>query len=73
MPTELAAKARIRAVFFLVDVTTARLNMITRLLESKKLIPNVGAVLPLSEAQVAHQMLAGLPHERGKIVLNVSA
>jgi NADPH:quinone reductase-like Zn-dependent oxidoreductase len=37
------------------------------------LIPQVGTVLPLADARVAHQMLAGAPHARGKIVLNVAA
>jgi hypothetical protein len=29
-------------------------------------------VLPLAEARLAHEMLAGSPHERGKIVLTVA-
>ena len=29
----------------------------------------VGTVLPLDEARTAHEMLAGAPHKRGKIVL----
>jgi hypothetical protein len=28
-------------------------------------------VLPLSAARVAHEMLAGKPHKRGKIVLAI--
>jgi NADPH:quinone reductase-like Zn-dependent oxidoreductase len=31
----------------------------------------VGDVLPLTDAHVAHEMLAGKPHKRGKIVLRV--
>jgi hypothetical protein len=31
----------------------------------------VGDVLPLGEARIAHEMLAGKPHKRGKIVLTV--
>jgi NADPH:quinone reductase-like Zn-dependent oxidoreductase len=54
-------------------VTTDRLNTIAELFDSKKLVPQVGTVLPLADAHVAHQMLAGAPHERGKIVLNVAA
>lgn len=73
MPSELASKAGVRAVFFFVDVTTARLNNITELFDSKRLAPQVGTVLPLADARVAHQMLAGAPHARGKIVLNVAA
>lgn len=63
----------IRAVFFYVEVTTARLNKITELFDNGKLVTDVGTVLPLAEARVAHEMLAGAPHKRGKIVLNVAA
>jgi NADPH:quinone reductase-like Zn-dependent oxidoreductase len=63
----------VRAVFFYVDVTTARLNKIADLLDSGKLITDVGTVLPLEEARVAHEMLGGLPHKRGKIVLSIPA
>jgi NADPH:quinone reductase-like Zn-dependent oxidoreductase len=73
MPEDIAAKAGVRAVNFIVDVTTERLNTITELFDSKKLVPHVGTVLPLADAQIAHQMLAGAPHGRGKIVLNVAA
>ena len=62
-----------KAVFFFVDVTTARLNKITELLNSGDLITQVGTVLPLEEARVAHEMLGGAPHSRGKIVLQVAA
>ncbi len=63
----------VRAVFFYVDVTTARLNKITELFDSGKLITDVGTVLPLEKARVAHEMLGGLPHKRGKIVLSIAA
>ena len=63
----------IRAAFFYVDVTTARLNKITELFDSGKLVTDVGTVLPLEEARVAHQMLGGAPHKRGKIVLRMAA
>ena len=62
----------IRSVFFLVDVTTARLNLLTELFERKELKALVGTVLPLSDVRLAHQMLAGSRHARGKIVLKVS-
>jgi NADPH:quinone reductase-like Zn-dependent oxidoreductase len=62
----------VRTVFMLVDVTNERLAMITNLLESGTLKSSVGSVLPLDQAQTAHQMLAGAPHERGKIVLKVA-
>jgi NADPH:quinone reductase-like Zn-dependent oxidoreductase len=63
----------VRAVSFLAEVTTARLNAITELFESGKLLPHVGTVIPLDQARVAHEMLAGAPHKRGKIVLQVAA
>ena len=70
MPTNLAAEAGVRAVFFIVYVTTARLNVIAELFDTRKLTPQIWAVLPLADVQLAHQMLAGAPHGRGKIVLN---
>ena len=73
MPEDVAANAGVKAVYFIVDVTTDRLNTIAELFDSKKLVPQVGTVLPLADAQVAHQMLAGAPHRRGKIVLSVAA
>jgi len=62
----------VRSVFFYVDVTTARLNMISELLESGKLTTQVGTVLPLKDARLAYEMLAGAPHKRGKIVLTIA-
>jgi NADPH:quinone reductase-like Zn-dependent oxidoreductase len=73
IPQEMAAARGTRAIFFLVEVTTERLNTITELFDSGKLIADVGTVLPLNEARVAHEMLAGAPHKRGKIVLEVAA
>jgi NADPH:quinone reductase-like Zn-dependent oxidoreductase len=58
-----------RSAFFMVDVTTTRLDALARLLDSGKLTADVGTVLPLEEARTAHEMLAGAPHKRGKIVL----
>ncbi len=72
VPTDLAAKLGVRAVFFIADVTTSRLNSITALFETRKLVTQVGTVLPLEDARIAHQMLAGAPHARGKIVLNTA-
>jgi NADPH:quinone reductase-like Zn-dependent oxidoreductase len=63
----------VRAAYFYVDVTTARLNKITELFDSGKLVTDVGAVLPLEQAHIAHEMLGGAPHKRGKIVLSISA
>jgi NADPH:quinone reductase-like Zn-dependent oxidoreductase len=49
------------------------LNKITELIDGGKLSTDVGTVLPLDQARTAHEMLAGAPHKRGKIVLSVSA
>ena len=73
IPREMAAGRGARAIFFLVEVTTERLNTIRELFDSGKLIADVGTVLPLNEARAAHEMLAGAPHKRGKIVLEVAA
>jgi NADPH:quinone reductase-like Zn-dependent oxidoreductase len=62
----------IRAVFFLVEVTTDRLDLITTLFNEGKLVPRVGTVLPLEQARTAHEMLGGAPHKRGKIVVSVA-
>ncbi len=63
----------IRAAYFYVDVTTVRLNKISELFDTGKLVPHVGTVLPLEEASIAHEMLGGAPHKRGKIVLSIAA
>ncbi|MBV8810048.1 MAG: NADP-dependent oxidoreductase [Acidobacteriaceae bacterium] len=62
----------IRAVFFLVEVTTERLDQIAKLFDRGKLVTRVGTVLPLEQARTAHEMLAGAPHKPGKIVLSIS-
>jgi NADPH:quinone reductase-like Zn-dependent oxidoreductase len=66
-----STRSDVRSVFFYVDVTTARLNTISEMFESRRLATQVGTVLPLEQARVSHQMLAGAPHARGKIVLRV--
>jgi NADPH:quinone reductase-like Zn-dependent oxidoreductase len=68
---EAELKDGVKAVFFIVEVTAARLNTIAQLFDARKIAPQVGTVLPLEEARLAHQMLAGAPHARGKIVLKV--
>ncbi len=64
-------RAGFRAAFFLVDVTSAQLDLLADLLDGRKLTTNVGSVLPLEEARSAHEMLAGAPHKRGKILLAI--
>jgi NADPH:quinone reductase-like Zn-dependent oxidoreductase len=71
-PTAVPSNSNVRTAFFCVEVTTDRLNTISKLFDSRKLLPQVGTVLPLSQARTAHEMLAGKPHRRGKIVLQVS-
>ena len=66
-----AQPSHARFAFFLVDVSTARLETLSKLFESGKLSTNVGTVLPFSAAVEAHQMLAGAPHRRGKIILQM--
>jgi NADPH:quinone reductase-like Zn-dependent oxidoreductase len=44
-----------------------------RLFDSGKLVTHVGTVLPLEDARIAHEMLAGRPHRRGKIVLDIDS
>jgi NADPH:quinone reductase-like Zn-dependent oxidoreductase len=53
-------------------VTTERLNSISKLFDSGQLVPHVGTILPLNDVRTAHEMLAGAPHKRGKIVLEVN-
>jgi NADPH:quinone reductase-like Zn-dependent oxidoreductase len=68
---ETAARHGVRALFFLVEVSSPRLERMAALFEAGELTTSVGDVLPLSEARIAHEMLAGKPHRRGKIVLAV--
>ena len=68
-----AARHGVRSSFFLVEVSTVRLNRIASMLERGDLVGQVGEILPLALAVEAHEMLEGRrPHRRGKIVLQVS-
>lgn len=62
----------VQSLFFYAEVTTERLRTLSGLFESGKLSPRTGSVLPLAQARVAHEMLAGAPHQPGKIVLQLS-
>ncbi|MGH8527782.1 MAG: NADP-dependent oxidoreductase, partial [Gammaproteobacteria bacterium] len=62
----------VRAVFFLVQVTTERLTMIAEMIDAGALQSEVGEVLWLDEARKGHEMLEGAPHRRGKIVIKVA-
>jgi NADPH:quinone reductase-like Zn-dependent oxidoreductase len=66
------ARADVRTVFFYAEVTRTRLGTISGLLDSGTVVPQVGSVLPVEQVRTAHDMLAGAPHERGKIVLTVA-
>lgn len=68
---ERAAKHGVHGVFFYVNVTSAALSTLAVLFQAGRLITSVGEVLPLADARLAHEMLAGKPHQRGKIVLSV--
>ena len=61
-----------QSTFFYAQVTIERLQTLNDLFESGAISARVGTVLPLSEARQAHEMLAGAPHKKGKIVLRVS-
>src|SRR5689334_16077439 len=49
----------VRAAYFYVNVTTGRLDEIARLIDRGHLLTNIGTVLPLEEARIAHEMLGG--------------
>ncbi len=68
-----AAERGVRALFVLVDVTTAALVGIGRLLQDGRLRTRVGEALPLEQAVLAHRMLEGRPHKPGTIGLRVAA
>jgi NADPH:quinone reductase-like Zn-dependent oxidoreductase len=68
-----AASHGVRALFFLVDVSSRRLEEISALIEAGELTTHVGDVLPLADARLAHEMLGGRPHKPGKIVLTTPA
>ena len=69
---EQAEQCGVRALFFLVQVTTERLNEIGKLIDAGELKTEVGEVLWLNEARQGHEMLEGAPHRRGKIVIKVA-
>ena len=68
---QLPQRAGIQSMFFYADVTSERLRAVSDLFETRKISPQVGSVLPLEDARKAHEMLAGAPHKKGKIVLQL--
>jgi NADPH:quinone reductase-like Zn-dependent oxidoreductase len=73
VPDVMQKRYGIRAAYFYVQVTRARLNKIAGLFDGGKLLTRVGTLLPLDQARVAHLMLAGARPKRGKIVLKTAA
>lgn len=68
-----ANRHRVRAFFFLVEVTTDRLRRIAELVDQGELTARVGTVLPFADAREAHMMLEGQRRaSKGKIVLQVA-
>ena len=68
-----AERHGVQAMFFLVNVTTPHLLRVAEMIDAGQLITNVGTILPLADARMAHEMLEGSrPHPRGKIVLGIS-
>jgi NADPH:quinone reductase-like Zn-dependent oxidoreductase len=59
-------------VFFLVDVTTERLEKVAEVFDQGQLKARVGTVLPLDQARHAHELLGGAPHKSGKIILSIA-
>lgn len=68
-----AATRKVSTSYFLVEVTRERLTAIGEEIDAGRLSVEVGEVLPLAEARLAHRMLEGAPHRRGKIVLSVGS
>src|SRR5438128_1227842 len=49
--TPLPSGSNVRTVFFYVDVTSDRLNTVSKLFDSEKVLPQVGTVLPISQVR----------------------
>jgi NADPH:quinone reductase-like Zn-dependent oxidoreductase len=64
-------RPNIQSIFFYAEVTTERLRTLSKLFEDGSISARTGSILPLAQARVAHEMLAGAPHKSGKIVLQV--
>jgi NADPH:quinone reductase-like Zn-dependent oxidoreductase len=69
---EKAEQLGVRALFFLVQVTSERLKIVADLIAAGELRTEVGEVLWLDEARKGHEMLEGAPHRRGKIVIKIA-
>jgi NADPH:quinone reductase-like Zn-dependent oxidoreductase len=70
---QLAQQHRARSDYFIVDVNTDQLARLAQMHKARSLTIPVGSILPLTDAIVAHEMLAGTrAHKRGKIVIEVA-
>jgi len=69
--TQRAAECRVRSDYLIVDVNSLQLTRLADMLRKKEIRTSVGSVLPLADARRAHEMLAGRPRRRGKIVLDI--
>jgi NADPH:quinone reductase-like Zn-dependent oxidoreductase len=65
-------KPGIRTISFALQITADRLGIIAGLIDSGEVKTQVGEVLWLNEVRQGHEMLEGLPHRRGKIVIKVA-
>jgi NADPH:quinone reductase-like Zn-dependent oxidoreductase len=69
---EETGRRHIRGEYFIIDVASADLARISAMIEAGDLITDVGTVLALDEARLAHEFLAHRwQRRRGKIVLRV--
>ena len=67
-----AARRGVRALFMLVDTTTATLTRLAAMFDAGELGARIGVVLPLPDARRAHEMLEGTrTSPPGKIVLGI--
>jgi len=70
IPDRAVARERnVRPDFFIVAVDTASLDQLTELFRTGVVQPAVGAIIPLSAARQAHEMMADASRPPGKIVL----
>lgn len=69
----LAKKNDVTALFFLVDVTTAALSAIAKLIDDGGITTNVGQVFHLNDVKEVHEILEGKrPRPGGKIVISMA-
>ncbi|MEP6605782.1 MAG: hypothetical protein ABJA60_06650, partial [Nitrosospira sp.] len=67
-----ANRCDVRTCFFLVDVSTATLTYIARVIDEEGMSIKIGTILPLEGVMRAHEMLEGkYPNPGGKIVLDI--